>query len=120
MTLLSALLLAPLWFSVAASADESRSIIVNGAGSVEAPPDMAIVSAGAVSQAERVATALAENNEKVSKILALARASGIAEADVQTENVSIQPVYQDRRGDARQRAIAGYRIIGGASLLRIR
>lgn len=115
-TLLPALLLAPLWLSAAASAKELPSITVNGAGSVEARPDMAIVSAGTVSQAEHVATVLAQNNEKVSKILALAKASGIAEADVQTENVSIQPVYRDRRDDAKLPAIAGYRISNPISI----
>lgn len=115
-TLLPVLLLAPLWLSAAAGAEELPSITVNGAGSVEARPDMAIVSAGAMSQAEHVATALAENNEKVSKILALAKASGIAEADVQTENVSIQPVYRGRRDDAKLPAIAGYRISNTISI----
>ena len=115
-TLLSALLLAPFWIGTTASAEEPPSITVHGAGSVEAPPDMAIVSAGAVSQSEHVATALAENNDKVAKILALAEASGIAGADVQTETVSIHPVYEDKRGDAGLPAIAGYRVSNTVSI----
>lgn len=99
-TLLSALLSAPLWIDAAASAEELTSITVQGAGSVEARPDMAIVSAGAVSQTEQVAAALEQTSEKVAKLLALAESSGIAEADVQTEDVSIHPVYEDKRGEA--------------------
>ena len=106
---LSALLSAPLWIDTAASAEQMPSITVQGAGSVEARPDMAIVSAGAVSQTEQVAAALEQTSEKVAKILALAGSSGIAEADVQTEDVSIHPVYQDTRGETRLSAIVGYR-----------
>ncbi len=109
-TILSALLLAPFWIGTTASAEELPSITVHGAGSVEAPPDMAIVTAGAVSQAEHVAAALTANNEKVTQILALAEKSGIATADVQTETVSIHPVYEDKRGEAGLPAIAGYRV----------
>jgi len=115
-TLLSALLLAPFWIGTMASAEESPSITVNGAGSVEARPDIAIVSAGAVSQAEQAAAALADNNDKVAKILALAKTSGIADADVQTENVSVHPVYEDRRGNVRLPAIAGYRVSNTVSI----
>ena len=115
-TVLSALLLTPLWIGPAAGAEELPSITVHGAGSVEAPPDMAIVSAGAVSQAEHVAAALTANNEKVAQILALAEKSGIAGADVQTETVSIHPVYEDKRGAAGLPAIAGYRVSNTVSI----
>ena len=114
--ILSALLLAPLWIGAAAGAEELPSITVHGAGSVEAPPDMAIVSAGAVSQAEHVSAALTANNKKVAQILALAEAAGVARADVQTEAMSIHPVYEDKRGEAGLPAIAGYRVSNAVSI----
>ncbi len=115
-TFLSALLLAPFWIGGAVNAEELPSITVNGAGAVEARPDMAIVSAGADSQAKTVAAALAENSDKVAKILALAKTSGIAGADVQTENVSVHPVYEDRRGNDRLPAILGYRVSNSVTI----
>ena len=115
-TLLSALLSAPLWIDAAASAEELPSITVQGAGSVEARPDMAVVSAGAISQTEQVAAALEQTSEKVAKLLALAEASGIAEADVQTEDVSIHPVYEDTRGEAGLPAITGYRVFNSVTI----
>ncbi len=114
--ILSALLLAPFWIGTAAGAEELPSITVHGAGSVEAPPDMAIVSAGAVSQAKQAAKAMAENNEKVAQILALAEAAGVARADVQTVTVSVHPVYEDKRGEAGLPAIAGYRVSNAVSI----
>ncbi len=114
--ILSALLLAPLWTGTAAGAEDLPSIIVHGAGSVEAPPDMAIVSAGAVSQAKQAEKAMAENNGKVAQILALAEAAGVAGADVQTEAMSIHPVYEDKRGEAGLPAIAGYRVSNAVSI----
>ena len=114
--ILSALFLTPFWTGTAAGAEDLASITVHGAGSVEAPPDMAIVSAGAVSQAGHVAAALTANNEKIAKILALAEASGVARADVQTEAVSIHPVYEDKRGEAGFPAIAGYRVSNAVSI----
>ena len=114
--ILSALLLAPFWTGTAAGAEELPSIAVHGAGSVEATPDMAIVSAGVVSQAEHVAAALTANNKKVAKILTLAEASGVARADVQTEAMSIHPVYEDKRGEAGLPTIAGYRVSNTVSI----
>ena len=114
--ILSALLLAPFWTGTAAGAEDLPSITVHGAGSVEAPPDMAIVSAGAVSQAEQAAKALAQNNEKIAKILALARTMGIAEADVQTETVSVHPVYEHTRSNSGLPAIAGYRVSNSVTI----
>ncbi|MDE0149357.1 MAG: SIMPL domain-containing protein [Rhodospirillaceae bacterium] len=107
--LLSALLLAPFWIGATANAEELPSITVNGAGTVEARPDMAMVSTGAVSQSEQVSAALAQTSEKVAKILALAKALGVAESDVRTEDVSVHPVYEDTRGASRLPAIVGYR-----------
>ncbi len=115
-TILSALLLAPFWIGTAAGAEELPSITVHGAGSVETPPDMAIVSAGAVSQAEQAAKAMAENNGKVAQILALAEAAGVAGADVQTEAMSIHPVYEDKRGEAGLPVIAGFRVSNAVSI----
>ncbi len=109
-TLLFALVLAVLWVSRAAIAEDMPSITVHGTGSVEARPDMAIFSAGAVSRAESVATALAENNETVAKILALAAVSGIAAADLQTGGISIHPVFEESRDDAGLPAIVGHNV----------
>ena len=79
-------------------------------------PDMAVVSAGAISQTEQVAAALEQTSEKVAKILALAGSSGIAEADVQTEDVSIHPVYEDTRGETKLPAIVGYRVSNSVTI----
>ena len=110
--LLSALLPAPFWIGAAASAEDPPSIAVNGAGSAEARPDMAMVAAGAVGHLAQVAAALAQTSARVAKILALAKATGIAEADVQTEDVSVHPVYEDTRGASELPAIVGYRVRG--------
>ena len=54
--LLAALLLAPLWIGPADIAEELRTITVYGAGQIDAPSDMAEISASAVSRAAQSAS----------------------------------------------------------------
>ena len=114
--LLSTLLLAPLWFGAAATTEVLPSITVNGAGSVKGRPDVAIVSAGIFTQAELVPTALAQDNKGVAKILVLAQALGIAEADVQTEDLSVFNVCQDTQDEDQLQAVIGCRVSNPAAI----
>ncbi len=63
-------------------------------------PDMAVFSAGVTTQGDTAATALAENSRAMTQVIAALRRAGIAERDIQTSNLSIQPIYEDPNRDA--------------------
>ena len=62
-------------------------------------PDLAVFSAGVTTQAKTAAAALAENAERMNAVIAALKASGIAERDIQTSNLSVNPVYGQPRSD---------------------
>jgi len=57
-------------------------------------PDVAVIRAGVVINAPTASAALSQNSVQMSKVLAALKAAGVAERDVQTERVSLQPQYR--------------------------
>ena len=92
----------------AASAQEVvRTVSVTGVGSVEASPDIVDITLGVESRARSAAEALAENSASMADLLAVLSEAGVAEADVQTTNVSLYPQFEQRTPD-RAPAVIGY------------
>ena len=63
-------------------------------------PDLAVFNAGVTTQAKTAAAALAENAERMNAVIAALKQSGIADRDIQTSNLSVNPVYGQPRADA--------------------
>lgn len=63
-------------------------------------PDLAVFSAGVTTQAKTASAALSQNAEQMNAVIAALKASGIAERDIQTSNLSVNPVYGQPRADA--------------------
>ncbi|MFM7028608.1 MAG: SIMPL domain-containing protein [Chakrabartia sp.] len=63
-------------------------------GVVRVVPDMAIVSAGVVTQAGDANAALRANAARMEKVLAALRAAGLADKDLRTQAVSLSPQYR--------------------------
>ena len=80
--------------SVAAQAEARRA------------PDIATVSAGVVTQSADANTAMRENAAQMAKVVAAIRAAGVAERDVQTAGVNLNPQY--RYVENQPPAITGY------------
>ncbi|MBC7506473.1 MAG: SIMPL domain-containing protein [Sandarakinorhabdus sp.] len=57
-------------------------------------PDVAEVSGGVVTAAPTAAAAMAENAARMNAVVAAIRKAGIAERDIQTVGVSLQPQYK--------------------------
>jgi uncharacterized protein YggE len=57
-------------------------------------PDVATISAGVVTQATDPNAAMRDNATQMEKVMAAVRAAGIAEKDVQTAGISVQPQYK--------------------------
>lgn len=105
------LILAALLAPLAAGAEtpilpDATVLDVSATGRVTRVPDVATVRAGVVTQGATAAAALSANAERMAKVLATLRAAGIAERDIATASVSLQPQY--RYADGQPPAITGY------------
>ncbi len=67
---------------------------VSGRGEVMRTPDVALINAGVVTQAATAATAMAENATRMARMVAALRKAGIAERDLSTASISLQPQYR--------------------------
>lgn len=94
-----------------------RTIQVSGQGKSSAPPDIATIQFGVVTQAKTAVEAMEKNSQALEKIMADLKTMEIAEKDMQTSQFSVQPVYD--RGDRGQRKpdVVAYRV---SNQLRIR
>ena len=104
-----------------AHADERvRMITVQGVGVTSATPDMAEVSAGALTRSSTAAQALAANNAALAQVLKLVKDMAIDMRDVQTSGFSLNPIYERRpRNDGnstRPPAIIGYQVSNNVSI----
>ncbi len=82
--------------SARAVSPETRSVTVTGAGSVDAAPNRAGLSVGVSSDASTAQAALAANAEKASRVLAALRSAGVAKPDLQTQDVTVSPRWNDQ------------------------
>lgn len=125
LTCLAALAMAACLSSDVAAQDEGsgsmnasrmhRTISVTGTGKVSAAPDVADINIGVVTQGDAAAKALAANTEAMTAIQTLLKERGVAEKDVQTTGIDVQPVYSQQQRQPQQQAdytprIVGYRV----------
>jgi uncharacterized protein YggE len=73
---------------------------VSAEGRTTRVPDLAIVQAGVTSQAPSAGEAYAQANAKMARVIAALRGAGIAERDIQTSSISLQPQYRNRDNEA--------------------
>jgi uncharacterized protein YggE len=76
-----------------------RRISVVGQGTVRGRPDMAVITAGVVSEAKLASEALAANTAAMTRILDAMRAAGIESRDLQTANFAVEPRYSQPPAD---------------------
>ena len=77
-------------------------------------PDVATISAGVVTQAADANAAMRDNATQMDKVMAAVRAAGIAERDVQTSGISVQPQY--RYAENTPPTITGYQASNTVSI----
>ena len=73
-----------------------RTITVSGQGRVSARPDLAIVRIGVETEADTATAALDENSVRMSGVISATLDVGVSRDDVQTEGLSLRPIYQRR------------------------
>ena len=104
----------------AAPRQPSPRISVTGEGEVSVAPDMAILNLTVLREAETARAALSANSDAMKQVLAALKEAGIAERDLQTAGLNIQPRYaqpgKDRNGEPK---ITGYSV-SNALTVRVR
>ena len=91
-----------------------RTLSLVGQGEVKSAPDIAVISAGVVSEAKTAREALTLNNETMAKVLQTIEAAGVAKKDIQTSSFSVQPKYvypkRSSTGEQKPPRITGYTV----------
>jgi hypothetical protein len=77
----------------AAGPDRAPRIIVSGEGEAAIAPDMALLSLSVMREAKTARAALDANNDAMAAVIAAMKAFGIAERDLQTAGIQINPRY---------------------------
>ena len=78
----------------AAPASDGTLLSVSSRAEARKAPDIATVSAGVVTQAADGNAALRQNAEQMNRVLAAIKAAGVADKDVQTSGISLNPQYR--------------------------
>lgn len=66
---------------------------ISATGDVTRVPDIAIITAGVVTRASTARSALQQNAARMDRVIAALKRAGVADRDIQTSNVSLNPEY---------------------------
>lgn len=109
LTLTAASTAGPLAAAEIAIAAQGPVVELSMAESVEARPDLADVGAGVTSEAPTAVGAMQANAQAMSAVIARIKALGIAEGDIQTAGISLNPRY-DYHQENRRQVFLGYQV----------
>lgn len=87
-------------------ATDGTLLNVSAQGEAKRVPDIATMSTGVVTRAADANAAMRANAEQMAKVVAAIKAAGIAEKDIQTSGINLNPTYQYRENQPP--AITGY------------
>lgn len=79
---------------------------LNVTGEVSRVPDIAVISAGVVTRAQTASGAIAQNAARMERVRAALTKAGIADRDIQTSSISLNPEY--RYQDNQAPTLVGY------------
>lgn len=113
--LVAAFVCAPVAAS-AQSAPERTLLSIVAEGRSEAPPDLATINLGVETTGATAEAAMSDNSRNMSALIAALRRAGVAERNIQTSRVSVQPQYNRRRDDEEEPRIVGYRATNSVSV----
>lgn len=89
--------------------DAARRITVVGSAQVDAAPDLATITAGVETRASTAAEALTTTATAMAAVAAALSDKGVAPADMQTSQLSVEPVWAtDGGSDGTPPAVVGY------------
>ena len=79
---------------------------VSAVGEVSRVPDIAIISAGVMTRSASATGAISENAARMERVRAALKRAGIADRDIQTSNISLNPEYRYQENQPPQ--LVGY------------
>ena len=85
-----------------------QGITVNGTGKVTIKPDLATITIGVQAQAPTAAEAQAQASAAMAKVVEAIKGNGIAEADIATQWVSLEPQYNYKNNSSEPPIVTGY------------
>ncbi len=91
-------------------------LTVSAEGRSARKPDLALFTAGVTSTGKTAGEALAANSADMNRVIAALKRGGIADKDIQTSNLSLNPVYAPQRPrpdgtmEPEQPLIVGYQV----------
>jgi uncharacterized protein len=109
-TVLAAAMVAGTLLAAPALAETAHPAVISvtGEATISVPPDLAQIEAGVTSDAKTAREAADANNATMGKLLLALKAANIAEKDIQTSRLSLQPQNAPNRTGGPP-AIVGYR-----------
>ena len=72
---------------------------VSAEGKTTGRPDMATINLGVQTDGQTAQAALQANSQRMTALVAALRHAGVAERDIQTSNVSVNPTYEYRQNE---------------------
>jgi uncharacterized protein len=84
-------------FPLGAAAQQPSVLVVTGEGQTEVAPDTAVVSLGVTSRAAQAAAAFQQTAALLNQVVRALLAGGIPREQLQTTQVSLQPVFENSR-----------------------
>jgi uncharacterized protein YggE len=81
--------------AAAGAATRSRTITVTGTGEVRGTPDVADLVLGVSGRAGSAAEVMSRIADRAQKVIDALHDAGVADDDIQTADLSVQPVYDD-------------------------
>lgn len=94
--------------SAATSTDPVKGITVQGTGKVTLTPDLATLSVGVQSQGSNAAKAQSGASAAMAKIIAAVKGKGVADADIATQWISLEPQYDYSTSGTTPPKVIGY------------
>jgi uncharacterized protein YggE len=85
----------------------ARLVTVTGEATVQAAPDIATITLGVTTEGATAAEAMGANTAALARVFDRLRAAGIAERDMQTSNLSVNPNWQQVEANQPARVV-GY------------
>jgi hypothetical protein len=95
------------------AAFRATTLTLSSFGEARTAPDQAVVNMGVTTEAPTAGAALAQNRTRMTAVIAAIRATGVAERDIQTTGLNVQPqyTYPGREGGERgPPRISGYQV----------
>ena len=86
--------------SIAPLGPTSTLLSLNAEGRSTRTPDLAMFSSGVVTNGRTAADAMADNARQMERVVAALKRSGIADKDIQTSAITLQPRYSNPDRDA--------------------